>query len=81
MKKSTYNLICIIVSSVFLLIMAILFGGSLIIGFQSAVNALLSGYGIVSAIVTLLPYLVFCLIPGIFFYGCFVAFREFLRKL
>ena len=81
MKKATYNLLCIIVSTLFLLVMAFLFGGSLFIGVRSAAEALLSGYGIFAAIATTFPYLLFCIFPGVYFYGCFAAFREFLRDL
>lgn len=81
MKKTTYNLVCIVVSVLFLLIMGVLFGGALLVGIWSAVKALHSGYGIAAAIMTTLPYALFCLIPGVLFYGCFEAFREFLKKL
>lgn len=81
MKNKIYNVVCIIVSIAFLLIMAGLFVSSIIVAFWSATTALISGYGIISAIVSTFPYLLFCVIPALFFYGCFSAFRNFLKTL
>lgn len=81
MKNKFYNAVSIIVSILFLVVMAVLLGFSVVTGIWSAITLLVSGHGIIASIVSALPYLVFCIVPGLFFWGCFTAFRDFLRTL
>ena len=81
MKRKIYNAICIIISILFLIVMAVLFVASAIAGIWFAFTTLTSGHGIIASIVSTFPYFLFCIVPGIFFYGCFTAFWSFLKTI
>lgn len=81
MKNKTFNILSIIFSLLFLLIFGFLVIATVIVGIRVVIASYASGCNILEIIIVVVSYLVFDIIPGIMFAGCWMAFRDFIKSL
>ena len=81
MKNKTFNILSIIFSLLFLLIFGSLVIATVIVGIRVVIASYASGCNILEIIIVVASYLVFDIIPGIMFAGCWMAFRDFIKSL
>lgn len=81
MKNKTFNILSIIFSLLFLLITGTLVVTACVSGVVVMITLYTFGCNIFEVIFSIVPYLVFCVIPGVMFAGCWMAFCDFLKSL